>query len=103
MTSFVKKNELKKFLNKSDVVVNLLPSTINTYHIIDKLFLQSMKKKSLLINVGRGSTLNEKDLKIEKYSKARLVIEMQKQRIIKMSPKGFRLTALGKWYVENCL
>jgi len=42
-------------------------------------------------------------LKIEKYSKARLVIEMQKQRIIEMSPKGFRLTALGKWYVENCL
>ena len=44
-----------------------------------------------------------KDLKIEKQSKTRLITEMQKQGIIEMSPKGFRLTALGKWYVENCL
>ncbi len=48
-----------------------------------------------------SQTLNEKDLKIEKHSKTRLITEMQKQGIIEMSPKGFRLTALGKWYVEN--
>jgi phosphomannomutase len=45
--------------------------------------------------------LNEKDLEIEKYSKTRLVTEMQKQGLIEMSSKGFRLTALGKWYVGN--
>ena len=57
-----KKNSLKKFLYKSNVIVNMLPSTKETQHIINKFFLQAMKKKSLLINVGRGSTLNEKDL-----------------------------------------
>ena len=45
--------------------------------------------------------LNEKDLEIEKYSKTRLVTEMQKQGLIEISSKGFRLTALGKWYVGN--
>lgn len=45
--------------------------------------------------------LNEKDLEIEKHSKTRLVTEMQKQGLIEMSSKGFRLAALGKWYVGN--
>ena len=45
--------------------------------------------------------LKEKDLKIEKHSKTRLVSEMQKQGIIEMNKIGFRLTALGKWYVKN--
>ena len=45
--------------------------------------------------------LSEKDLEIEKQSKTRLVTEMQKQGLIEMSLKGFRLTALGKWYVGN--
>ena len=45
--------------------------------------------------------LNEKDLEIEKPSKTRLVTEMQKQGLIEMSSKGFRLTVLGKWYVGN--
>jgi len=45
--------------------------------------------------------LNEKNLEIEKHSKTRLVTEMQKQGLIEMSSKGFRLTALGKWYVGS--
>jgi len=45
--------------------------------------------------------LNEKDLEIEKHSKTRLVTEMQKQGLIEMSSKGFRLTVLGRWYVGN--
>jgi len=64
---------------------------------------QFYKLESNALNQIASQTLNEKDLKIEKHSKARLINEMQKQGIIEMSPKGFRLTALGKWYVENCL
>ncbi|MBT5471615.1 MAG: hypothetical protein HOK41_13515 [Nitrospina sp.] len=48
-----------------------------------------------------SQTINEKDLKIEKRSKTRLVAEMQKQGIIEMSLKGFQLTSLGKWYLGN--
>jgi len=59
---FYKKNNLKKFLHQSDVVACILPSTSDTYHMINKNFLQAMKKKVLLINAGRGSTLCEKEL-----------------------------------------
>ena len=59
---FYKKNNLKKFLQQSDIIAVILPSTPDTYHMIDKEFLQNMKNKALLINVGRGSTLYEKPL-----------------------------------------
>ena len=59
---FFKKNDLKKFIKNSDVVVSILPATTQTYNFIDKNFLKLMKKKSLLINVGRGLSINENDL-----------------------------------------
>ena len=59
---FYKKNNLKKFLQQSDIIAAILPSTPGTYRMIDKKFLQNMKNKALLINVGRGSTLYEKPL-----------------------------------------
>ena len=77
--------------------IKILFATLKNYdHHFYKLELNAL-------NQIASQTLNEKDLKIEKQSKTRLVTEMQKQGIIEMSPKGFRLTALGKWYVENCL
>ena len=59
---FYDKKNLKKFLQQSDIITCILPSTPDTYHMIDKKFLQNMKNKSLLVNVGRGSTLYEKSL-----------------------------------------
>ena len=53
------------------------------------------------LNQIESQLLSEKDLEIEKPSKNRLVNEMQKQGLIEMSSKGFRLTVLGKWYVGN--
>ena len=48
-----------------------------------------------------SKNLKEKDLKIEKHSKTRLVNEMQKQGIIELRSRGYHLTTLGKWYMEN--
>jgi phosphoglucosamine mutase len=48
-----------------------------------------------------SQSLNEKDLEIEKPSKTRLINEMQKQGLIEINSKGFRLTVLGKWYLGN--
>ena len=77
--------------------IKILFATLKNYdHHFYKLELNAL-------NQIASQTLNEKDLKIEKQSKTRLVTEMQKQGIIEMSLKGFRLTSLGKWYVENCL
>ena len=59
---YTHKDNLKKFINKCDVVVNILPSTNDTQNIINKSFLNKMKKNALFINVGRGSAVNEKDL-----------------------------------------
>ena len=59
--TFTYKN-LRKFLNLSDIVVSILPDTEKTKNFINKKFLNLMKKNSFLVNIGRGSTLNEKDL-----------------------------------------
>lgn len=56
------KKSLKTFLKLSDIIVSLLPATKETRDLINKSFLNQMKKNSLLINTGRGSSLNEIDL-----------------------------------------
>ena len=61
MKIYTSKN-LKTFLGKSDIVVSILPNTNETKDFIDSSFLNKMKKEALLINIGRGSTLNEIDL-----------------------------------------
>jgi len=45
-----------------DFVVVTLPSTPQTNHLIDKEMLKAMKPDSFLINVGRGSVIDEKAL-----------------------------------------
>ena len=55
-------DKLNVFVSEADILVSILPSTFETIGLINKKFLNIMKKNSLLINVGRGSTLNEHDL-----------------------------------------
>ena len=60
--------------------IKILFATLKNYdHHFYKLELNAL-------NQIASQTLNEKDLKIEKQSKTRLVTEMQKQEIIEMSP-----------------
>ena len=61
-TVFYQKKDLKKFVKNSNILIAVLPATSKTFNFINKNFLELMQKKSLLINVGRGSTINEKDL-----------------------------------------
>ena len=56
------KNQIDIFLKKSDIVVSILPATLATNNFIDKTFLKKMKREGLLINVGRGNSINEKHL-----------------------------------------
>tara|TARA_Y100000590_G_C15537838_1_gene945740 strand:- start:98 stop:1036 length:939 start_codon:yes stop_codon:yes gene_type:complete len=53
---------INKFINLSDVIIAILPATKETKNFINKKFLSKMKNRSLLINVGRGVSINEKDL-----------------------------------------
>ena len=58
---YTKKNIIK-FINKSDIIVSILPATSETDNIINESFLKEMKKKSCLINIGRGNAINESSL-----------------------------------------
>lgn len=55
-------DELDEVLAMSDVVIITMPYTKNTHHLINKDRLNKMKKDAVLINVSRGSIINEKDL-----------------------------------------
>lgn len=53
---------LEVILKESDYIILALPSNKYTDHIINKDTLALMKKDAVLINVGRGSLINEDDL-----------------------------------------
>jgi phosphoglycerate dehydrogenase-like enzyme len=54
--------ELATFLTEPDYVVLTLPATVETRGFIDARALELMKSTAVLINVGRGSIVNEADL-----------------------------------------
>ena len=54
--------KISQFISSSDIIVSILPSTNETADFINKKFLKKMKKNSFLINIGRGTSLNEEDL-----------------------------------------
>jgi phosphoglycerate dehydrogenase-like enzyme len=54
--------DLDKVLAESDFVVNALPSTPETFHMFDADVFAKMKPDAYFINIGRGKTVNEKDL-----------------------------------------
>jgi len=56
------KTKKQYFIKKSDIIVSILPHTNETNNFINKSFLKTMKKHSLLINIGRGASLNEEHL-----------------------------------------
>ncbi|MBB3108950.1 phosphoglycerate dehydrogenase-like enzyme [Paenibacillus phyllosphaerae] len=48
--------QLHELLSESDFVVNCLPHTAETKHIMDKAAFDAMKDASYYINIGRGAT-----------------------------------------------
>jgi len=86
---YYRKKDLSKFIKQSEILVNILPSTQQTNNLINKSFLKKMKKKALLINVGRGSTIDEKDLidHLKKNKKFEASLDVfQNEPLLKSSP-----------------
>jgi phosphoglycerate dehydrogenase-like enzyme len=54
--------DLKDMLPFADFLVTVLPDSENTRNVIDKKVLKQMNPQGMLINVGRGSAVNEQDL-----------------------------------------
>lgn len=55
-------NSLKECLHKSDVIVLTLPLTEQTRHIINEECFAKMKDGSVLVNIARGSVVDENAL-----------------------------------------
>ncbi|MDW7657380.1 MAG: D-2-hydroxyacid dehydrogenase [Bacillota bacterium] len=54
--------DLDRLLPDADVVALALPDTPETYHILNRARLTAMKKSSILLNVGRGKSIDTEAL-----------------------------------------
>ncbi len=54
--------KLNEVLTKSDIVILTLPLSEKTKYMINKDNIKLMKQNSVLVNISRGSIINEKDL-----------------------------------------
>ena len=52
----------RSMVSECDYVVNTLPDTEKTHHLFDEEMFRAMKPSSFFVNIGRGGTVNEKDL-----------------------------------------
>lgn len=55
-------SELDAYLPDFDIIVLTLPLTDETYHLFNYARFELMKEGSLLMNISRGSVINESDL-----------------------------------------
>ncbi len=56
------KQGLEEIAQKSDIVICLLPLTIDTRHLINRQFLQALPKRACIINFARGGIINNEAL-----------------------------------------
>jgi phosphoglycerate dehydrogenase-like enzyme len=55
--------DLGNVIPRVDYLINVLPLTPETYHILGKREIRLMRKGAFLFNIGRGKTIDEKALK----------------------------------------
>ena len=62
MQSFAGEDELAAFLNRSDILICLLPLTPKTRGILDAKLFAQLPEEAFVINVARGGHLVDDDL-----------------------------------------
>jgi len=88
--------ELSQLLPEADVVVLIVPGTADTRHLVDALFLARMKAGALLVNVSRGSVVDQEALADALYDgRVRAAIDVTDPEPL---PPGHRL-----WRAPNLL
>lgn len=55
-------DKIDQLLPRSDIVISALPATPETFHLLNRERLNSMKDDSVLVNVSRGSVIDESAL-----------------------------------------
>lgn len=90
-TNFKQVN-LEELISNSDIITIHSPLNDTTYNMINKTYLDMLKKDAILINVGRGGIINEKDLAHKLDSKNSLFCGLdvvEKEPIEKSNPLNF--------------
>jgi phosphoglycerate dehydrogenase-like enzyme len=59
----IAQEEVGTVLGESDVVIDILPSTQQTHHLIDADFLAALPSHALVINAGRGTSVDQQALR----------------------------------------
>jgi glyoxylate/hydroxypyruvate reductase A len=60
--SFTGQDQLQPFLERSDILICVLPLTPDTRHILNKETFAMLPKDAYVINIARGGHINEPDL-----------------------------------------
>lgn len=60
--SFAGKDELDAFLNRTEILVSVLPPTPETENLLDRTTLGMLPRGAFLINMGRGEAIVDGDL-----------------------------------------
>ena len=89
-------DDLRKMIPQVDYLINVLPLTPETYHILGEKELRWMKEGAFLFSMGRGKTINEKALeKVLQTKRIRAVLD-----VFEKEP----LTSESKlWGMENVI
>jgi glyoxylate/hydroxypyruvate reductase A len=70
-------DDLEKMIPLVDYLINVLPLTPETYHILGERELSLMKEGSFLFSIGRGKTIDEKALeKVLQTNKIQAVLDV---------------------------
>lgn len=62
MDEVVLQRDMVNHFYKADIIVDILPLTELTHHLFNKETFSKMKENTMFINVGRGPTVNTRDL-----------------------------------------
>ena len=69
--------DLGRVISVADYLISVLPFTPETYHFLGEKELSMMKEGALLVNIGRGKTIDERALaEILKTKKVRAVLDV---------------------------
>lgn len=85
--------QLKNSVKKVNCLINLLPTTTKTFELINLKLFNLLANECYFINIGRGKTVNEKDLilALQKNIITAAVLDVFKNEPLKKSNKLWQL------------
>ena len=87
------RKQLYKSVQESNCLINLLPHTSSTYNIINSSIFKILAPEAYFINIGRGKTVDEKDLiyALENKLLNGAILDVFKNEPLKKSSKLYTL------------